>query len=99
MARAEASSPALQDASTELASSLTLSAPTLPAVPISAWASAAIRLFVAEVSVGTRLHAKVVVAVVVGINNDVPIAVQADGGPVVGVDQQSWLLIGRLQDH
>ena len=60
--------------------------------------AAGIRLLIAEISISAGLHAEVVIAVVVGIDDHVPVAIEADRSPVVGVNQQSWLLVGSRQD-
>ena len=45
---------------------------------------AGVRLLVLEIAVATGLHAEVVITVVVGVNNDVPVAVEAYLRPHIG---------------
>ena len=53
------------------------------------------RLLVKKVAIGTCLHAEVEISVVVGIDDRVPVAIETDGRPMVRIDQQGWLAVGR----
>ncbi len=59
--------------------------------------AAGVGLFIQKVAVAPRLHAEVVVPVVVGIHNKVPVAVKADGRAAVGTNEKRRLVAGSRE--